>query len=95
MLVPFDFIELFLVEVIEGGGIEPDAVGGFDQVVAQIAVPGFGHGSVVGGEVPRLVGVPYQARVFCKGVVGTERFDRSDFGQDGAREHRPDARDGN
>ena len=61
MLVLVDLFEFEVIVTPELGVASSHRVGGFQQVVAEIAVAGFNHSGVFGLEVARLAPVPDKA----------------------------------
>ena len=70
MLVLVDLFEFEVIVTPELGVASSHGVGGFQQVVAEIAVAGFNHSGVFGLEVARLAPVPDKA-----GYLATEAWE--------------------
>ena len=81
MLVLVDLFEFEVIVTPELGVASSHGVGGFQQVVAEIAVAGFNH-SGVGLEVARLAPVPDKAGVFGNRGLGIKTVDITNLSND-------------
>ena len=91
MLVLVDLFEFEVVVAPELGVASSHGVGGFQQVVAEIAVAGFNHLRMLRFKVAGLVPVPDKACIFGNRGLGVEAMDIPDFGDDTGRVDLPNA----
>ena len=82
MLVLVDLFEFEVIVTPELGVAASHGVGGFQQVVAEIAVAGFNHSGVFGLEVARLAPVPDKAGVFGNRGLGIKTVDITNLSND-------------
>ena len=82
MLVLVDLFEFEVIVTPELGVASSHGVGGFQQVVAEIAVAGFNHSGVFGLEVARLAPVPDKAGVFGNRGLGIKTVDITNLSND-------------
>ena len=92
-----ELIDLFEFEVVVAsklGVASSHRVGGFQQVVTEVAVAGFDELGVLGLEVAGLVLCPDKAGVFGNGRLRVKAVDVGNLGDDTGRVDLTDARDG-
>ena len=85
MLVPVNLMVFKVVVAPELGVASSHRVGGFQQVVAEIAVAGFNHPGVFGLKVTGLVFAPDKAGKLCNRGLGIEAVDIANFSNDSGR----------
>ena len=94
VLVLVDLFEFEVVVAPELGVASSHRVGGFQQVVAEIAVAGFNHLGVFGFKFTGLVFVPDKTGKLGDRGLGIETVDISNFSNDTGRVNLANARDG-
>ena len=82
MLELVDLVELEVVVAPKLGVASSHRVGGFQQVVAEIAVAGFDHSGVFGLEVARPVLVPDKTGIFGDRGLRIKTVNIADFSDD-------------
>ena len=82
MLVLVDLFEFEVIVSPELGVASSHGVGGFQQVVAEIAVAGFNHPGMLRLEVTRLISVPDKASVFGDRGLGFKAVDITNLSND-------------
>lgn len=82
MLVLVDLMELEVIVAPELGVASSHGVGGFQQIVAEIAVVGFNHSGMFSLDVSGLVLCPDKAGIFGDGGLRVKATDVADFGDD-------------
>lgn len=79
------FLHLLGFGLIEGPIrriVYPQCVGGFDQVVAQVAISRSKHSPILCFKLAGLMTSPDEACHFCDGVIAADAMDVPDFSQD-------------
>ena len=82
MLVLVDLFEFEVIVAPELGVASSHGVGGFQQVVAEVAVARFNHSGMFSLEVSGLVLCPDKAGIFGDGGMRVKAMDVADFGDD-------------
>ena len=94
MLVLVDLFEFEVIVAPELGVASSHRVGGFQQIVAEIAVAGFNHPGVFRLKLTGLVFVPDKAGKLGDRGLGFEAADVTEFGDDPSRVDLANAGDG-
>ena len=72
MLVLVDLFEFEVIVALELGVVSSHGVGGFQQIVAEVAIAGFNHSGMLCLKVAGLVPVPNKASIFGNGRLGIQ-----------------------
>ena len=94
MLVLVDLFEFEVIVAPELGVASSHGVGGFQQVVAEIAVAGFDHFGMFGFKVTGLVPVPDKTGKLSDRGLRVETVDIADLSDDTGGVNLANARDG-
>lgn len=94
MLMFGNFSKLLVIVVFIFRAVSDNTACSLDQIVSQVTVPCFHHGSVLRVKLTGLVVSPDDAAVLCKGIVAVKAAHRAYFGEDPGGIYRADPRDG-
>ena len=93
MLELIDLMELEVIVAPELGVASSHGVGGFQQVVAKVAIAGLNHSCILSLKVARLVLCPDKSRVLGNSSLGFKAADVANLSDDTGRVHRTDTWD--
>src|SRR5699024_5097682 len=89
-----NFSKLFVVVIFIFRAVSDNTACSLDQIVSQVTVPCFHHGSVLGIKLTGLVVPPDDAAVLCKGIIAVKAAYRAYFSKDPGGIYRSDPRNG-
>ncbi len=89
-----NFSKLLVVVIFIFRAVSDNTACRLDQIVSQVTVPCFHHGSVLGIKLTGLVVSPDDAAVLCKSIVGVKAAYRAYFSKDPGGIYRTDSRNG-